>query len=561
MEDKMKNRELNRKTQIIALIQIVAAIIVPTTHALDLKPKIDPLAQPLIEDSMAVGLIIGVVKDNQTQVIAYGEKTKGSNVLPDADTVYEIGSISKVFTGILLADMVRKGIVKLEDPVQKYLPPGVKMPVADDKPITLEHIVTHTSGLPRLPDNFAPADPTNPYADYSESQMFEFLNGHKLRRPPGQYEYSNYAMGLLGHLIARKMGKSYEQYLIDQICIPVGMGDTSIVLNDDQRTRLATPYDGVLNPVNTWEIPTLAGAGGIRSTCNDMMDFIKVNLKSDNTPFTQALRMSHQKRHTIGGGMAIGMAWHINPDGIRWHNGGTGGFHSWLGISPDQNVGVVVLVNTSNMRFTQFGEKVMQVALGQDVEPMEIRKVIDVSPDVLETYAGVYTLAPNFNLTVTLEEGKLMLQATGQGKYQVFPESRTKFFLKVVDAQISFILSKDGKVDHLVLHQGGIDQKAFPRKAIEVSPNVLESYVGVYKVPSTNSTLTVTVEDGRLMVQAAGEEKKQVFPESKTRFFYKEMESIQISFFPDEDGGINRLIVHVGSKEYQGFRENDDRGE
>jgi len=185
------------------------------------------------------------------------------------------------------------------------------------------------------------------------------------------------------------------------------------------------------------------------------------------------------------------------------------------------------------------------------------KKEIDLSTDVLETYTGVYSLAPNFNLTVTVEDGKLMLQATGQAKFQVFPESKTKFFLKVVDAQISFILSKDGKVDHLILHQGGIDQKAFPRKAIEVSSEVLESYVGVYKVPSTNSTLMVTVEDGKLMVGATGEAKKQVFPESKTRFFYKEMESIQISFVPDEDGKINRLIVHMGSKEYEGFRENE----
>ena len=740
---------------VVACIQIIALILVTTTYALDLKPKIDPLARPLIEDGTAVGFMIGIVKDGQTQVIAYGEIAKGSNTAPNADTVYEIGSVSKVFTAILLSDMVRKGIVKLDDPVQKYLPTDVKMPDFDGKSITLEHLVTHTSGLPRLPDNLKPANLSNPYADYSESQMYEFLNGHKLRRPPGQYEYSNYGVGLLGHLLARKMGKTYEQSLIDKICKPLGMLDTCISLNEDQKTRLATPYNAALNPVNTWDVPTLAGAGAIRSTCNDMMKFIQANIKDNDEPLTQTLRMSHQERHAIMDGMTIGMAWHINPDDTRWHNGGTGGFFSWLGISLTRKVGIVVLANTFNMRLDQFGQKVMRVALGEEVEPIESRKVIDVSSEVLESYAGVYTLTPNFSLTVTVEDGKLMVQATGQGKIPFFPESKTKFFCKVVEAQISIVLDEDGKVDHLILHQGGFDQKAFPRKAIhvssevlesytgeymflpnypiritledgklmvhgpimnnlqlfpvsktrfflkgkdtqisfvpdkdgkinylihhypgginqkfarkgtikprevidvspdvlepytgvyrvelnntiltvtveagrlmmslpgekgvdkfqlfpesktkfffkeadtqisfvpdqdgnidylivhmggpeykairegdikqrkviDVSPEVLESYAGVYKVPSSNSTLTVTVEDGKLMVQPAGDEKEQVFPESNTKFFYKEMESIQISFVPDEDGRINHLIVHVGSNEYEGFRENED---
>ena len=740
----------------VVCVHVITFILATTTYGLDLKPKIDPLADPLIEDGIAVGFIIGIVKDGQTQVISYGEKTKGSNVMPNADTVYEIGSISKVFTGILLADMVQKGIVKLDDPVQKYLPEGVKMPILDGKTITLEHLVTHTSGLPRMPENFSPADPSNPYVDYSEMQLYEFLNGHKLRRPPGQAEYSNYGMGLLGHILAKKMGIPYEQILIKNICNPIGMLDTSISLNDSQKKRVPTPYNAVLNPVTLWDITTLAGAGGIRSTCNDMIKFIKANISDDNKSFTQTLHMSHQERHKNG--MSIGLAWHILPDGTRWHNGGTGGFHSWLGILPSQKAGVVVLANTANMQITQFGFKVMRIALGEDVGPPKSRKEIKLSTDGLESYTGVYSLAPNFNISVMVKSGVLIAQATGQGKIPFYPESKTKFFCKLVDAQISFVLDKDGNFDHLILHQGGLDQKAFPRKAIDVSsevlesyvgeymflpnypiritleqgklmvqgpnmnnlqlfpesenmfflkenetkisfvpntdgkvqyliqhhpgeidqkiarkdeveprkvidvssdvldsytgvyevtfnntiltvtvengrlmmslpgekgidkfqlfpesqtrfffkeadvqisfisdqdgkishltvhlggpeykavhqgdikqpkvidvnPEVLESYVGVYKVPSTNSTLTVTVEDGKLMVGAVGDAKRQVFPESKTRFFYKEMETIQISFVPNEDGKINRLIVHMGSKEYEGFRESDDQRE
>lgn len=198
---------------------------------------------------------------------------------------------------------------------------------------------------------------------------------------------------------------------------------------------------------------------------------------------------------------------------------------------------------------------------------VEPRELVEVSSDVLESYTGVYEVTFNNTiLTVTVEDGRLMISLPGEtsvDKFQIFPESKTNFFFKESNIQIRFDPDKEGNVNHLIINMGGPEYKAVregdikQRKVIDVSTKVLESYAGVYKVPSNNATLTVTVEDGKLMVQPAGEEKKQVFPESKTRFFYKEMESIQISFVPDEDGKINQLIVHVGSNEYEGFREND----
>jgi D-alanyl-D-alanine-carboxypeptidase/D-alanyl-D-alanine-endopeptidase len=449
------------KYRVAVCVQIIVATLATTAYGLDLQPKIDPLARPLLEDGLVVGFVVGVVKDGETQVIAYGETTKGSHVAPNGDTVYEIGSVSKAFTGVLLADMVERGIVKLDDPVQKYLPEGVKMPVAGGKPITLEHLATHTSGLPRLPDNFKPADWSNPYADYTESQLHEFLKGHELRRPPGEHEYSNYGMGLLGHLLARQTDRTYEQCLVEQICKPLGMHDTSITFSEDQRKRLAPPYNGALKLGSTWDLTTLAGAGGIRSTCNDMIKFIRANLADDDKPLTRALGLSHEKRHAMKDGMAMGLGWHIARDGItRWHNGMTGGYHSWLAVVPSHKLGVVVLANTAQMRVTQFGEKVTRIAFGEEVAPPKPREVVDVSPAVLESYAGVYMLTPQFALTVTVEDGKLMVQATGQDKFQVFAESKTKFFYKVVEAQISFVPDQDGKIDHAILHQGGLNQKA-----------------------------------------------------------------------------------------------------
>lgn len=452
-------RQQNRR--LTACIVGIATMLPAIVSGLDLRAKIDPLAKPLLDDGVVVGFVVGIVKDGETQVIPYGVTRKGSQIAPDGDAVYEIGSVSKAFTGVLLADMVQRGIVQLEDPVQKYLPPDVTMPVAEGKPITLEHLATHTSGLPRLPDNLAPADPSNPYADYSEAQLFSFLPGHTLRRPPGEHEYSNYGMGLLGHVLATKAGKTYEELLIDRICKPLGMEDTRITLNADQRKRFATPYTAALKPAHAWDIPTLAGAGGIRSTCNDMITFMQANLADDEKPLTKALRLSHQKRHAMESGLAMGLGWHIARDGItRWHNGMTGGFHGWLSVVPEHGVGVVVLANTANRKITQFGELVTRVAFGIDVEPAKERTAIEVDSDVLASYAGDYVMVPQFVLTVTVEEGQLMVQATGQQKLPVFAESKTIFFYKAVNAQISFVPGEDGKIDQLILHQGGLNQKA-----------------------------------------------------------------------------------------------------
>src|SRR5207244_13525353 len=171
--------------------------------------------------------------------------------------------------------------------------------VTDGTPITLEHLATHTSSVPRLPDNVTPTDASNPYADYTVAQMYAFLSGHTLRRPPGQYEYSNYAMGLLGHVLARHAGTTYEQLLIEHIGTPLGMHDTRIILDENLRQRLASPYNAALQPAKNWDLPTLPGAGGIRSTCHDLLKFIQANLAGDEQPLTPALRLAHGRRNPM----------------------------------------------------------------------------------------------------------------------------------------------------------------------------------------------------------------------------------------------------------------------
>ncbi len=196
------------------------------------------------EAHKAVGIIVGLVDAGGRQVVAGGATTPGGTTLPDADTVFEIGSITKVFTSLVLADMVERGEVKLDDPVAKFLPSSVKMPSRNGREITLLDLSNQVSGLPRLPNNLKPADPNDPYADYSPARLYEFLSGYTLTRDIGEkYEYSNLAVGLLGHALALKAGLSYEELVRRRVLEPLEMRDTAIVLPERLMKRLAVGTD------------------------------------------------------------------------------------------------------------------------------------------------------------------------------------------------------------------------------------------------------------------------------------------------------------------------------
>ncbi len=423
-------------------------------YGIDLKPKIDKIAKPLIKDKIIVGMIIGIVKDGKKQIFSYGEIKKGSGISPDGDTVYEIGSISKVFTGILLADSIQKNLVKLDDPIQKHLPPTIKVPIHSKQPILLVHLATHRSGLTRMPSNFYPSNPMNPYADYTVKNMYDFLNGHKLRREPGIFEYSNYGMGLLGHILALKQKTSYEQILIKDICNPLNMNDTRIKLSKKMKKNLATPYNKVQFQMQNWDLPTLAGAGGIRSTCNDMIKFIEANLKKGDDQISKSLSIARQKQQNLKNNPAMGLNWFIARDGItRLHGGMTGGYCSYMAVAPSLNAGVIVLANTAHQRINGVAEQIKRIALGTQ------QKEIYINPAILRKYIGRYAITPDIILSITIENNKLMIQTTGQGKGPIFAMSKTEFFLKVVDAQVTFIVEKDGSVKKLILHQHGQDME------------------------------------------------------------------------------------------------------
>jgi len=284
---------------------------------------------------------------------AYGRSDAADNRALDADTVFEIGSITKVFTALLLADMIVRGEVTADDPVAKFLPENVRVPYFESTPITLLDLATYTSGLPRMPSNFTPRNASNPYADYSVEQLYDFVSNHKLRFRPGtRYEYANLGFGLLGHALALRAGKSYEELVVSRICAPLGMDDTRITLSRSMQERLAHGHDASLEPVANWDIPTLAGAGALRSTANDLLKFLEMSLGNRASPLAAAMAMTlGERRPTERPRVEVALGWFSSTshrDEIAWKDGGTGGYATFIGFSTKSRRASILLSNTAD---------------------------------------------------------------------------------------------------------------------------------------------------------------------------------------------------------------------
>jgi len=411
-----------------------------------------------------VGVVVGVIDAKGRRIIAAGARGAGDTRPLDGDTEFEIGSVTKVFTSLLLADMVRRGEVALNDPAAKYLPPGANLPQRGDRQITLIDLATHTSGLPRMPGNFTPKDPANPYADYDDAKLYAFLAKAPLNSDIGAtYSYSNLGVGLLGQLLARRAGMPYAALVQKRITGPLGLKDTAIALTPAQKARLAAGHDGGLTPTPYWDLDSLAGAGALHSTANDLLAFLAAELGYVDTPLKAAMADQLVPRRQAGGNLKVALGWHVSPrpgapgepaDEIVWHNGGTGGFRSFVGFDKARGVGVVVLMNASNdIGGDDIGMYVLAGAPVSKVAPP--RQTVAVAPEILDRYVGQYQLTPAMLVTVTRQDQRLMAQLTGQRIFEIFAESPTDFFWKVVDAQAHFEVGPDGKATSLTLRQNG----------------------------------------------------------------------------------------------------------
>jgi D-alanyl-D-alanine-carboxypeptidase/D-alanyl-D-alanine-endopeptidase len=425
----------------------------PAVHKSDFIRRI--LVDRVDERRLSLGMVIGITEAKSHSVVSYGCRDTRTGGPVNEKTIFEIGSITKLFTAILLSDMANRGEVRLDEPVSELLPAGTRVPIRNGKAITLRDLASHYSGLPRVPTDLGRRDHADdPYAAYTAEKLYQFLATHELIRTPGDsFEYSNLGVGLLGHALVLRAGAiSYESLIRTRILDPLRMDDTVVAIPSRLTEDIACGHDDSLDPVSDWNFDVLAGAGAFRSNLSDLLRFMDA-LCDQGSPIssTTGLLMTPRDR----GGLELGPP-HPNGGIAISHSGGTGGFRSFLRCIPEWNRGVAVLSNTCVDAVVDLGVHVLDSRCGLNW----FRKAVAIDPACFARLVGRYRLRPNWVFDVTSTADRLYIRLTDQPALRAFPVSEWHFFYKCVGAQVTFEPGEDGRASRLILHQNSADQIA-----------------------------------------------------------------------------------------------------
>ncbi len=438
------------------------------------------LTQRVDVDKQAVGIAVILVEGDKVRIITHGAVGLGKAEPITPDTLFEIGSITKTFTALLLADMVIKNEVKLDDPVEKWLPQGLRgLKLRDHagSPIQLVDLATHRSGLPRLPDNMPNGTRADPYVDYREAELLAYLRSREVlmetdggktsKKRDEAYAYSNLGYGLLGYVLGRAADTSYADLLQKRVLTPLGLTSTYLDIPSSERARFSNPHyidsDAMLKRNRHWRFDVIAPAGALIMSARDLGRYAQAASGAIDTPLKAAFVLAQKKN---GGGLSA-----MNPQGLAWvlaplngrtvvnHDGMTGGFGSSLWVDPERKAAVAVLANAS-IALVDIALHVLEPAIPlKNLEPMRATAV-KVDAKTMAQYVGIYRLGPNFDVTVRLHDGKLFAQATGQGEFELFGKSDATFFARITPLEIMFEDVKDGKAMRFQITQGGTTRLA-----------------------------------------------------------------------------------------------------
>ena len=546
-------RLLCRKAKIFPLLLLVTLICMSTPWAQDTSPY-DKFVEYYVSNNNFMGTVL-VARDND---ILFNKGFGSANLewdIPNTPTTkFRLGSVTKQFTAAAILILEEKGKLNIDNPIKNYLP---DIPEAWDK-ITTFNLLTHSAGIP----NFTS------FPEYQKEQLFshtpeeivDIFRDKPLDFEPGEkMSYSNSGYILLGYLLEKVSGEKYQDFIQKHLFDPLGMKDSGYDSNSAIMPRRAAGYSpGPAGLVNAdfvhMTIPFSAGA--LYSTTEDLLRWnqglfggkllSEESLSKMTTPFK--------------GNYALGLGTGTD-NGHRFlqHGGGIQGFVTNLAYYPDDKMTIAVLSNVNGITPPQLSRKLAAVTRGEEVLLPSERKEISVPETILSQYVGTYEMGPRMNFMITVEGGHLISQLSGQGKVPLFAESETKFFTKVVDAEIEFFKDESGSVSHLILRQNGVDNKAvrtsdevLVRKEITLSPEVLSQYVGTYEL-QPGFDLVITLEDDQLFSQATGQTKIKIFAETETKFFLKVVDA-QLEFFKDESGKTSHLVLHQGPAEIKAQR-------
>ena len=342
-----------KKTAAFAFAVLLASAIgIPALASSLTDAEIQTLLQERIDQNrMGVGIVVGVVDEHGARVFTSGKMKQGGAQEVNCDTLFEIGSITKIFTTLLLQDMVEHGEVKLEDPISKFLPASVESPSYQGKEISLVCLATHTSGLPDVPFSTWHMlwHYKDPYAGFGEQELYKFLSHYKLHQEIGaKFGYSNLGMELLGQVLSLEAGTSYESLVLNRICAPLKMKSSCIILSPEHQACFAAGHNEAGKAVNLWSAP-LPGDGALRSSVNDMLKFVSAELGLTQSSLSEAMFKTQILRHKAGDEQDVALGWIVDKrSGTIWHNGGTSGYRSWVSFNKKTRSGVVVLANSDN---------------------------------------------------------------------------------------------------------------------------------------------------------------------------------------------------------------------
>jgi CubicO group peptidase (beta-lactamase class C family) len=405
-----------------------------------------------------VGTVVGVIEPAGQRIVVFGRSGAPDGRPLDGETLFQIGSLSKVFVGLLLADMIGSGDVALDDPAQKYLPAGVKLPVRG-RPITLLDLSTHRSGLPTMPNNFRlEADP-NPVEAYSVDDLWQFLSNYQPTRAPGEkFEYSNLAVSLLGRLLALREGKDYETLLKERVLQPLEMRSTAITLSKAMQARVAPGHSPYLQPLDVWEMKTLQASGSLRSSANDLLRFVAAYLNLRGTRLDESMALQLRTRSPVDRKMSLG--WFISTIGDReiyTHEGGKTAYRCAVSFDPRARTGVVVLQNArTDDRPTAIANYLLT---GRPLAPAPdaptAKPVVRVAPEVLDRYTGHYAAKDGIVRVLHKRDHLLVSYEDGDPGLEFAATGERDFFYDAGNDDITFEVDDKGAVTGMHIYPDG----------------------------------------------------------------------------------------------------------
>lgn len=445
-------------------IVILAFTIVVPCFAQESVKRLDEIAKSFVESKQFMGSVLIARGDKVVFSKGYGSANLEWSVPNDSKTKFRLGSLTKQFTAACVLLLEERGKLKVEEPISKYFP---EAPAAWSK-ITIFNVLTHTAGIPNF-TSFPDYPKLQPFPTTAENTISSFINKPLDFEPGEKMSYSNSGYVLLGALIGRVSDMSYEEFVQENIFKPLGMNDSGYDSNSTIITHRASGYvTGPHGPMNAgfihMSVPDAAGA--LYSTTEDLLRWERGLFGGRVVSASSLKKMITPFKNDYGFGLVIST---VRGRKVIWHNGGIEGFNTVLAYYPESQITIAVLANLNGHAPEQIAAKFGGVMNGDPVKLISERKEAAIPEEILKRYMGIYSLAPNVNITIRLEDGRLTAQISGQAKIPLFPESDKDFFARTTDAQVEFISGESGTVPRLILRQTIREMTA-----IRITDNVAE---------------------------------------------------------------------------------------